>query len=158
LRWKLRWPAPADLAPGARVPSRQASRYVDESPLSVLVDLGSGHAVVDGGAGRLEEMADRARDAKGATPPAEVVEPAAAAAEKAVRAELSRRVARAVKKLAAHADAEEVRLIASIRDGGATRQAVERALVGVLLHRELVEEALHKVDLELDAAAVVVPG
>jgi hypothetical protein len=35
---------------------------------------------------------------------------------------------------------------------------VERALVGVLLHRELVEEALRKVDLELDAAAVVVPG
>jgi ATP-dependent helicase HepA len=63
-----------------------------------------------------------------------------------------------VKRLAAHADAEEVRLIASIRDGGATRQAVERALVGVLLHRELVEEALQKVALELDAAAVVVPG
>jgi ATP-dependent helicase HepA len=158
LRWKLRWPSPADLAPGARVPSRQASRYLDESPLSVLVDLGSSHAVVDGGAGRLEEMADRARDAKGAPPPAEVVEPAAAAAEKAVRAELSRRVARAVKKLGAHADAEEARLIASIRDGGATHQAVERALVGVLLHRELVEEALRKVDLELDAAAVVVPG
>jgi len=158
LRWKLRWPSPADLAPGARVPSRQASRYLDESPLSVLVDLGSSHAVVDGGAGRLEEMADRARDAKGAPPPAEVVEPAAAAAEKAARAELSRRVARAVKKLAAHADAEEGRLIASIRDGGATPQAVERALVGVLLHRELVEEALRKVDLELDAAAVVVPG
>jgi ATP-dependent helicase HepA len=158
LRWKLRWPVPADLAPGARVPSRQASRYLDESPLSVLVDLGSSHAVVDGAAGRLEEMADRARDAKGAPPPADVVEPAAAAAEKAARAELSRRVARAVKKLAAHADAEEGRLITSIRDGGATRQAVERALVGVLLHRELVEEALRKVDLELDAAAVVVPG
>jgi hypothetical protein len=113
---------------------------------------------VDGGARRVEETADRARDAKGATPPADVVEPAAAAAEKAARAELSRRVARAVKKLAAHADAEEGRLITSIRDGGATRQAVERALVGVLLHRELVEEALRKVDLELDAAAVVVPG
>jgi hypothetical protein len=30
--------------------------------------------------------------------------------------------------------------------------------VSVLLHRELVEEALRKVDLELDAAAVVLPG
>jgi ATP-dependent helicase HepA len=157
-RWKLRWPAPADLAPGARVPSRQASRYLDESPLGVLVDLGPGHAVVDGGAERLEESADRARDARGAPPPAAVVEPAAAAAEKAARAELSRRVSRAVKKLAAHADAEEERLVAAAREGGASREAVERGLVTVLLHRELVEEALRKVDLELDAAAVVLPG
>jgi hypothetical protein len=35
---------------------------------------------------------------------------------------------------------------------------VERALVSVLLHRELVEEALGKATLELDAAAVVLPG
>jgi hypothetical protein len=114
--------------------------------------------VVDGGATRLEESADRARDARGAPPPAAVVEPAAAAAEKAVRAELARRVSRAVKKLAAHADAEEERLVSSAREGGATREAVERGLVLVLLHRELVEEALRKVDIELDAAAVVLPG
>jgi ATP-dependent helicase HepA len=158
LRWKLRWPVPADLAPGARVPSRQASRYLDESPLSVLVDMGASHAVVDGGATRLEETIDRARDARGAPPTGQVLEPAAAAAEKGARAELSRRVARAVKKLAAHAEAEEERLVASAREGGAPRQAVERALVTVLVHRELVEEALRKVDLELDAAAVVLPG
>jgi ATP-dependent helicase HepA len=157
-RWKVRWPSPADLAPGARVPSRQASRYLDESPLSVLVDLGSGHTVVDGGGARLEESVDRARDARGAPPSSAVVEPAAAVAEKAARAELARRVGRAVKKLGAHADAEEERLVASAREGGATREAVERGLVVVLLHRELVEEALRKVDLELDAAAVVLPG
>ena len=158
LRWKLRWPSPADLAPGARVPSRQASRYLDESPVSVLVDMGSGHAVVDGGAARLEESSDRARDARGAPPPAEVVEPAAEAAGKEARAELSRRVARAVKRLASHSDAEEERLLEAARQGVASREAVERALVSVLLHRELVEEALAKVDLELDAAAVVLPG
>jgi ATP-dependent helicase HepA len=158
LRWKLRWPTPADLAPGARVPSRQASRYLDESPLSLLVDMGPAHAVVDGGASRLEESIDRARDAKGAPPPSGAIEAAAAAAEKGARAELSRRVERAVKKLAAHADAEEERLLAAAHEGGSSRQAVERALVSVLLHRELVEEALRKVDLELDAAAVVLPG
>jgi ATP-dependent helicase HepA len=157
-RWKLRWPAPADLAPGARVPSRQASRYLDESPLSVLVDMGASHAVVDGGAARLEEAADSARDARGAPPPADVIAPAAEAGEVAARSELSRRVSRAVKKLAAHADAEEARLLASARVGGASRDAIEKALVGVLLHRELVEEALRKVDLELDAAAVVLPA
>src|SRR5512136_119337 len=158
LRWRLRWPAPADLAPGARVPSRQASRYLDESPLSVVVDLGASRAVVDDGAARLEEAADSARDARGAPPPADVIDPAAQAGEKAARAELSRRVSRAVKKLAAHAEAEEARLLASARTGGASRAAIEKALVGVLLHRELVEEALRKVDLELDAAAVVLPS
>ncbi len=158
MRWKLRWPTPADLAPGARVPSRQASRYLDESPIPVLVDLGASHVVVEGGATRLEDAIDRARDARGAPPPATVVDPAAAAAEKEARAELARRVSRAVKKLAAHAAAEEQRLLASARVGGAPREAIETALIGVLLHRELVEEALRKVDLELDAAAVVLPS
>ena len=158
LRWKLRWPSPADLAPGARVPSRQASRYLDEAPISVLVDMGPSHVVVEGGAARLEEAIESARDARGAPPPARVIEPASAAAEKAARAELARRVARAVKRLASHAEAEEERLFDSARGGGASREAIERALVGVMLHRELVEEALGKVDLELDAAAVVLPG
>ncbi len=157
-RWKLRWPAPADLAPGARVPSRQASRYLDESPIAALVDLAAGHAVVDGGATRLEEAVDSARDARGAPPPADVIEPAAAAGEKAARAALARRVERATKRLTAHADAEEERLVDSARQGGAPREAVERALVALYLHRELVEEALRKVDLDLDAAAVVLPG
>ncbi|MEI6224793.1 MAG: SNF2-related protein [Deltaproteobacteria bacterium] len=158
LRWKLRWPSPADLAPGARVPSRQASRYLDEAPISVLVDMGPSHVVVEGGAVRLEEAIESARDARGAPPPARVIEPVSAAAEKEARAELARRVARAVKRLAAHAEAEEERLFDSARGGGASREAIERALVGVMLHRELVEEALGKVDLELDAAAVVLPG
>jgi ATP-dependent helicase HepA len=158
LRWKLRWPAPADLAPGARVPSRQASRYLDESPLSVLVDLGAGHAVVEGGAARLEEGVDRARDARVAPPPADLIRGAAGAGEAAARTELARRVARALKRLEAHAEAEEERLLSSARQGGAPRDAVEKALVALLLHKELVEEALRAVDLELDAAAVAVPG
>jgi hypothetical protein len=63
-----------------------------------------------------------------------------------------------VKKLSAHAAAEEDRLVSSARQGGAARKDVERALVAVLLHKDLVEEALRQVDLELDAAAVAVPG
>jgi ATP-dependent helicase HepA len=156
LRWRLRWPAPADLAPGARVPSRQASRYLDEAPVSVLVDLAPGHPVVEGGAARLEEEVEGARDSRAAAP-AELVEAAAAAAERAARGELERRVAAAVRRLAGHAQAEEERLLASAREGGAPREAVERALVGVLVHREGVERALRGVRLELDAAAVVLP-
>ncbi len=63
-----------------------------------------------------------------------------------------------MKRLEAHAAAEEERLLAAARQGGAPRESVERALVTLLLHRELVEEALRQVDLELDAAAVAVPG
>jgi ATP-dependent helicase HepA len=157
LRYRLAWPAPADLAPGARVPSRQASRYLDERPVSVLVELGAGHAVVDGGAERLEDAVEGARDARGAPPPADVVEGAAGAGERAARAQLERRVALAVKKLEAHARAEEERLLEAARQGGAPRSAVEKALVQLLLHREAVEVALRKARLELDAAAVVVP-
>jgi len=157
LRWRLRWPAPADLAPGARVPSRQASRYLDESPVGVLVDLGPGHRLVEGGAARLEEAAGGAGDARAAPPPLETVQGAAAEGGKAAAAELASRVARARKRLEAHARAEEERLLAAARGGAAPRPAVERALVALLLHREIVEKALVGVKLDLDAAALVVP-
>jgi len=156
-RYRLQWPAPADLAPGARVPSRQASRYLDESPLSVLVDLAPGHRVVEGGAVRLEVDVDAVRDARAAPPPSIVVEAAGGQAARAAREALGRRVAQAVKRLEAHAKAEEERLLASAEEGGAPREAVERALVALFVHRELVEEALRGVKLELDAAALVVP-
>jgi len=156
-RFRLRWPAPADLAPGARVPSRQASRYLDEAPVSVLVDLAPGYRVVEGGAARLEASADSLRDARAAPPPAHAMEEAGRAAERAARDELARRVSQAVKRIEAHARAEEERLIASAREGGAARDAVERAMVSLLVHREVVEMALRGVKLELDAAAVVIP-
>jgi ATP-dependent helicase HepA len=157
VRYRVAWPAPADLAPGARVPSRQASRYLDERPIPVLVDLGASHAVVEGGAERLEDAVESARDARAAPPPPEVVEAAAGAADRHARALLERRIVLAVKKLEAHARAEEERLLEAARQGGAPRSAVEKALVQLLLHREAVEVALGKCRLELDAAAVVVP-
>jgi ATP-dependent helicase HepA len=157
VRYRVAWPAPADLAPGARVPSRQASRYLDERPIPVLADLGASHAVVEGGAERLEDAVESARDARAAPPPPEVVEAAAGAAERHARALLERRIVLAVKKLEAHARAEEERLLEAARQGGAPRSAVEKALVQLLLHREAVEVALGKCRLELDAAAVVVP-
>jgi len=157
LRHRLRWPAPADLAPGARVPSRQASRYLDESPLGVLVDLAPGHRVVETGAARLEEGIERVRDHRAAPPAPGALEAAAAAAAREAAAELSSRVARARKRLDTHAKTEEQRLLASARAGAASPEAIERALVALLMHRELVANALGGVKLELDAAAIVVP-
>ncbi len=157
VRFKLRWPAPADLAPGARVPSRQASRYLDEAPLSVLVDLAAGYRLVEGGAERLEGSIDALRDARAAPPPANVIAGAGAAAERAAGDALQRRVSQAVKRIEVHSRAEEDRLINAAREGGAARDAVERAMVSLLLHREVVEMALRGVKLELDAAAIVLP-
>jgi len=157
VRYRPRWRLPADLAPGARVPSRQASRYLDEGPLSALVDLAAGHRVMEGGAARLEVDVDGVRDARAAPPSADLVEAAGVQAESSVRDALQRRVAQAVKRLDAHVKTEEERLIASARDGGAPRQDIERALVSLHVHRELVEKALRGVNLELDAVALVVP-
>jgi len=156
-RYRLRWPAPADLAPGARVPSRQASRYLEEEPISVLVDLAPGHRLVDGGAARLEVDVEGIRDGRVAPPPAVVVEAAGREADRAAQSILDRRVSVAVKRLAAHGKAEEARLVAAAREGGAPRESVERALVAELLHREIVEKALRGVKLDLDAVALVVP-
>ena len=61
----------ADVAPGARVASRQASRYLDLAPISVFVDLDEGHRLVRGAAARLEGELDELEGARiGGAPPA----------------------------------------------------------------------------------------
>ncbi|HVP66581.1 MAG TPA: SNF2-related protein [Anaeromyxobacteraceae bacterium] len=156
-RYRLRWPAPADLHPGARVPSRQASRYLDEAPISALVELAPGHRLVEGGAARLEVDVEAVADGRVGPPPAVVLEAAGREADRAAQSELARRVTLAVKRLGVHGKVEETRLIASAREGGAPKEAVGRALVAELLHREIVEKALRGVKLDLDAVALVVP-
>ena len=109
----------ADVAPGARVASRQASRYLDLAPISVLVDLEAGNRVVAGGAARLEDEIEEAEAARvGGAPPA-LLEAARAAAEQEARAILARRIDEAKALLLAHADAEEERLVESSFQGGA---------------------------------------
>ncbi len=147
----------ADLAPGARVASRQASRYLDLTPISVLVDLDGGHRPVPGAAARLEAEAEDAPSAKvGAAPPA-LLEAARAAAEAEASAVLARRVAEAGGLLLAHADAEQERLVESAFQGGAPRARVEAALGLVREHHDVVAKAIGRVKLELDAVALVVP-
>ena len=47
--------------------------------------------------------------------------------------------------------------MAAAFEGGADRAGVERALADLRRHRSVTEEALRRVRLELDAAALVVP-
>jgi ATP-dependent helicase HepA len=147
----------ADVAPGARVASRQASRYVDLTPVSVLVDLDAGHRLLSGGAARLEEEIEDAEGARLGGAPTELLESARAAAEREARAVLQRRVEEAKGLLAAHADGEEERLVQAGFQGGAPRARVEAALAVLRQHREVVEKAIGRAKLELDAVALVVP-
>jgi ATP-dependent helicase HepA len=147
----------ADVAPGARVASRQASRYLDLTPLSVLVDLEVGHRVVSGGAARLEEEIEDAEGARvGGAPPA-LLEAARGAAEREAATILARRIEEAKGLLAAHADGEEERLVEAGFLGGAPRARVERALTVLRQHRQVVEKAIGRAKLELDAVALIVP-
>lgn len=147
----------ADVAPGARVASRQASRYLDLTPIPVAVALEGEHAAVPGAAARLEEELEGAEGARvGAAPPA-LLEAARAAAEREAGAILARRAEEARALLRAHADGEEERLVEAAFHGGAARERVERALAVLRQHEEVVAKAIGRVKLELDAVALVVP-
>ena len=156
LRQTLRWPAPADLEPGARVPSRQAARYLDGSPVAVLVDLGpSGRARAV--SPEVEEALQSAEDARVAPPPAALLEAAREAGRREAERILEERRAEALARLAAHARAEEERLRSAGAQGAGPAGAVERALAALRAHRAATEEALRRVSLEQDAAALVLP-
>jgi ATP-dependent helicase HepA len=156
-RWHVAWPAPADVAPGARVPSRQASRYLDGTPISVAIDLGEGHRPVSGLASAIEEEGG-ADEARVGAPPAALLEAARAAAEREAEEELARRRDAALARLAVHSEAEEERLVTAAFDGGAAREDVDDALTAVRQHRTATEAALRRARVELDAAALVVPA
>jgi ATP-dependent helicase HepA len=155
-RWHLVWPAPADVAPGARVPSRQAARYLEEAPLAVVVDLGEGNRILAGLSEQVVEE-DGAAEARVGAVPAALLEGARRAAERQAQAQLARRREDALAALAAHAEAEEERLVTAAFRGGAERQAVDAALADLREHRAATEKALGQVRLELDAAALVLP-
>ena len=147
----------ADVAAGARVASRQASRYLDLAPISVLVDLDEGHRLVRGAAARLEDELGDAEGARvGGAPPA-LLEAARAAAEREATAILARRVEEGKALLLAHADGEEQRLVDSAFQGGAKASRVESALGVLRQRRDVVATAIGRAKLELDAVALVVP-
>ncbi|HET9552929.1 MAG TPA: SNF2-related protein [Anaeromyxobacteraceae bacterium] len=155
-RFDLQWASAADTHAGARVGSRQASRYLDGSPIAVLADLETARQVV-GGAQRVEEEIDGVEDAKvGPVPPA-LLEAARAAAEREAEVELDRRKEAAHAKLEAQAAAEEERLIEAGFAGGADRESIDFALEHLRQHRDVTAKMIDKVKLQLDAVAVVVP-
>jgi ATP-dependent helicase HepA len=156
-RFEPRLATSADVAPGARVASRQAERYLDLAPIAVMVDLETGHRVLPGAAQRLEEEAEAVGDARMGPAPHALLEAALAAARKEAEAVLARRKAEALEALDAHFEGEEMRLVEAGFGGGAARGAIEAALYALRHHREVTGKALDRLKLGLDAAAVLVP-
>ena len=154
-RWLVAWPSPADVEPGARVPSRQASRYLESSPISVAVDLADPSRTSPAVAREVDE-GEPEEGRVGAAPPP-LLEAARASAERAAEAVLARRREEALASLSEHAEAEEERLVAAAFEGGAARAVVEAALAALRSHRQATEAALRGARLELDAAALVIP-
>jgi ATP-dependent helicase HepA len=138
------------------VPSRQAARYLDAAPISVAVDLATGH-VAPTLTAKLEEALEDAADVRVGPPAADVLSGARREALAAAVAVLDRRRAEALRRLEDHSQLEEERLVAAAFAGGAPREVVDAALASLRSHRAATEEALRAVRLELDAAALAVP-
>ncbi len=156
IRFTMAWATDADTTPGARIGSRQASRYLTGSPITVLLDL-EAHRLITGGGDRLESEADDAEDARvGAVPPA-LLERVHSAAQAEAEARLVKRKEKALARLDAHASGEEQRLVEAAFAGGAGKKQVEAALGAIRQHRKVTAGAIERVTLALDAVALVVP-
>lgn len=156
-RYEPRLATSADTAPGARVASRQASRWLDLSPISVAVDLEAGHRVLPKAARRVETDFEDLDDARVGPAPLTLLQAAEEAARAEAEAQLARRKAAALEKLDDLAEAEEERLAVSWATGAAERRAVEAAVAAVRQHREVTARAIERAKLELDAVALLVP-
>jgi ATP-dependent helicase HepA len=155
-RYQLAWATAADVSPGARVGSRQASRYLDGAPIAAMADLEAAR-ILSGGAARLEEEVEGAEDAKVGPVPGPALEAAQASTERSAAAELERRKEAALERLVTEAALEEERLIEAGFTGGAEREDIDRALTRLRQHRDVTAASIEKVKLGLDAVAVVVP-
>jgi ATP-dependent helicase HepA len=154
-RFHVLLPEPADLEPGARVPSRQASRYLDLAPMAVAASLGEGHALLPGVGD--PTAGGETRDGRPAPrTPASSLEGAFRAAAREAEGLLADRRRAALARLAGHAEAEEERLSEALA-AGAEPEIAEEAQAELREHRRATEEAIARARLELDAVAIVVP-
>jgi len=152
-RFHVALPQPADVDPGARVPSRQAARYLDQAPLWRCASLEPKHPLLPE---LLPSLEAEPSDGKRAGP----LDPTAgsgafAALSRAAQEELGSRREEALARLARHAAAEEERLAAALA-GGADPEVVEEARAELADHLHATGDALRRARLEADAVAVLV--
>ncbi|HUM13323.1 MAG TPA: helicase-related protein [Myxococcaceae bacterium] len=155
-------PEPEDTSPGARVPSRQLSRVVDRSLISVVVT-----ARPDGTPGldpKLRDLLAReeGRSLQGdqiraAFPDlAAFVTPAVAEAMRAANTELQSLQVQAQKKLDDERDRVLTRLERALRHQGLSPAAVQAQLDQERAHHRRLAEALDGLQLQLDSVCAFV--
>jgi ATP-dependent helicase HepA len=159
-RFVVALPEPADLAQGARVPSRRAARHLEENLIRVVVRLdGRGGARVEPALGAQIDSADLepvpAPD--GGPPPAfvQAIELGLRLAQEEAREALVRLITNAQQKLAAEKEAALARLGRWLAQSRAKPADAENARAAEAKLYDESAEALLRARLELDQAALV---
>jgi ATP-dependent helicase HepA len=158
-RYLVVLPEPADLAQGARVPSRRAARHLEDALIRVVVRIDArGDLTVDE---ELAAIVDPGRGEEvpapqGGPPPAFVaaIERGLARAEAEAQKRLAMLVLEAKERLAKEAATSRSRLERWLRQSGAEAGERERILAGEAALHDAARGALDGARLELDQAAV----
>jgi ATP-dependent helicase HepA len=159
-RFVIALPEPADLAQGARVPSRRASRHLDELLIRIVVRLdGRGGARVEEALGsQIDSTLLDAVPAPDGGPPAafvQAVELGLRVAQEEARGSLLRLVTSAQQKLASERDAALARLGRWLAQSRVKPAEAEKARAAEAKLYDEAAEALLGARLELDQAALV---
>ncbi|HUJ29272.1 MAG TPA: helicase-related protein [Myxococcales bacterium] len=159
-RYLVALPEPADLAQGARVPSRRAARHLDETLVRVAVRLdGRGGARADDALGpQLESAKLEPVPAPEGGPPAafvQAVELGLRVAEEEARKRLANIQLLAKKKVTAEKESALRRLQRWLSQARVKAADAERALAAEAKLYDAAAEALDGARLELDQAALV---
>jgi ATP-dependent helicase HepA len=151
-------PEPEDTSPGAKVPSRQLSRFLDRMVLHVPVAQDAeGGAAVD--ASLLTALEAQGRGLKGdeverAFPGfRRFVDLAVPLATRFAEEELAQLRARAAARVVAEQEAAQERIARALRHQGQAPAQVARVLAAERAHYQRLLEALGKLRLQLDSAA-----
>jgi len=158
-RYLVVLPEAADLAQGARVPSRRAARHLEDALVRVVVRIDArGELSVDE---ELAAVVDPGRSEavpapEGGPPPAFVaaIERGLGRAEAEAQKRLRRLVADAKEGLEREKEASQKRLARWLAQSGTKAKERDRILAGEAALHEAVRSALDGARLELDQAAV----
>jgi ATP-dependent helicase HepA len=159
-RWVVALPEPADLAQGAKVPSRRASRYLDDARVRVVARLdGRGSVSIEEALAAQLDSADAdpvpAPDGGPPAPFVAAVEAGLSAAEAEAQKRLSRLLAQARERVARDRAAAQDRLGRFLAQSKVDAAEREKLIAAEGLLYDQIGEALDGARLELDQAALV---
>src|SRR5712692_4791680 len=159
-RFLVALPEPADLAQGARVPSRRAARHLEESQIRVVVRLdGRGGVTVEDALGvQLDSARQEPVPAPAGGPPAafvQAVELALRAAQEEAQQRLERLVAQAKERVAEEKESAQKRLRRWLAQSKVKAVEADKVLAGEAKLYDAVAEALDGARIELDQSALV---